>query len=427
MLGTKTISDLITDPKLIKAGRINIIEAPVSSGKTSFALTALPQWAGSPEKVLYLIDTNNGEYHIQRNILTRAVDRRTYAFWDYNEKHYWGEPISEVAMPVMTYAGLGQELRKHKKSLNLAAYEYIICDEMQHLVSYQNYEGNNANLAAAEAALGLLPSLSKTKIVAISATPQKIRERFREFCRDVPYDKSDLLRLETFHPKPYAGKVEDILDSIAADPLQKTGILYTTQIADMKRYINYANRIGIPANGFWSNSPDTQKENPFTPAQRELRQTVLEQETIPDDIRLLVINAASETCIKIQGERRKVDYMIVHNSDEEVKTQVRGRYHGDLDLCCYHDKEAANLATLKSFAVPERYLNTRLYREEQDELCAMLSLRKPHGTGSEHYKWPTVSAMLRANGYDVSPSKKDKTRGGQHYYEISKGTNSGKS
>ena len=32
MTGTKTITDLITDKETIKAGRINIIEAPVSSG-----------------------------------------------------------------------------------------------------------------------------------------------------------------------------------------------------------------------------------------------------------------------------------------------------------------------------------------------------------------------------------------------------------
>ena len=59
MLGTKTISDLITDPNTLKPGRINIIDAPVSSGKTHFALSALPKWAGTPEKVLYLIDTTN--------------------------------------------------------------------------------------------------------------------------------------------------------------------------------------------------------------------------------------------------------------------------------------------------------------------------------------------------------------------------------
>ena len=68
MIGNKTISDLITDKDTLKVGRINIIDAPVSSGKTHFALVILPEWAGNPEKILYLIDTTNGEMSIQRNI-----------------------------------------------------------------------------------------------------------------------------------------------------------------------------------------------------------------------------------------------------------------------------------------------------------------------------------------------------------------------
>lgn len=60
MAGNKFLSDLITDPAVFKAGRINIIEAPVSSGKTTLALKSIPAWAGDPERVLYLIDTTNG-------------------------------------------------------------------------------------------------------------------------------------------------------------------------------------------------------------------------------------------------------------------------------------------------------------------------------------------------------------------------------
>ena len=92
MSGTKTISDLITDPNALQKGRINIIDAPVSAGKTHFALTVLPKWS-SPERILYLIDTTNGEMRLQSNMLKRAaedpnaaapVDRLMYSFCDYN-------------------------------------------------------------------------------------------------------------------------------------------------------------------------------------------------------------------------------------------------------------------------------------------------------------------------------------------------------
>ena len=47
-----------------------------------------------------------------------------------------------------------------------------------------------------------------------------------------------------------------------------------------------------------------------------MRQTVLDEETIPNYIDLLVINNSSETCIKIKEENRKVDYVIVHTISE---------------------------------------------------------------------------------------------------------------
>ena len=76
----------------------------------------------------------------------------------------------------------------------------------------------------------------------------------------------------------------------------------------MKKYIDYANSIGVRANGFWSINTKPQLQHPFTKEQWDLRHTVLEKETIPAGIDLLVINAASETCIKIKQDNRIVDY-----------------------------------------------------------------------------------------------------------------------
>ena len=70
MKGSKRISNLITSKDQLLTGRINIIEANVSAGKTHFALNTLPAWTGSPERILYLIDTNNGEYRMLENLLT---------------------------------------------------------------------------------------------------------------------------------------------------------------------------------------------------------------------------------------------------------------------------------------------------------------------------------------------------------------------
>jgi hypothetical protein len=234
-------------------------------------------------------------------------------------------------------------------------------------------------------------------------------------CYDVPFDRSDLQRLETFTEIPYSGSVEDIL----LQHKGQTGILYTVTIEGMKKYMDFANENHIKANGFWS----INAHMPMSREQLDLRETVLEKETIPADIDLLVINAASETCIKIDGKKRKVDYMAVHNSDREIQTQVRGRYHGTLSTFYYHDVAAANLYACRH--LPAKYLNVRLYADERKELCDILDLRKPKDPYNGHYMWPKVMACLQECGFDVQ-GRKDSGRDGKWYYVISgKCTNSG--
>ena len=136
MRGSKYLSELITDPAHILPGKINLIEANTSAGKTYFALNTLPQWAGTPEKVLYLIDTINGELRLRQNIV--AISRLDYELANYGEKEGWGEPIAcaRGKMPVMTYAGFGAEI-KNAGIPFWEKFEYIVCDEIQNLVNYQ--------------------------------------------------------------------------------------------------------------------------------------------------------------------------------------------------------------------------------------------------------------------------------------------------
>ena len=361
--------------------------------------------------MLYLIDTKNGEFSIQRNEI--AVSRQTYALADYCSGKVWGEWAHDAdgKMPVMTYAGFGSEVRLGRH-FPWKDFDYIICDEMQNLVNYQNIKGGNRiNLEYAEMALQTVAREEKTRIIALSATPQKIRERFGGLCHNVPFDRSDLFQVETFRRIPYSCNAEDLL----AAHKGQTGILYTTAVADMKTIIRYARSIGIRADGFWSLSDDTQLRHPMDEAQLALWRTVLDRETIPEDIDLLVINAASETCIKIKEENRRVEYMIVHNKDREICAQVRGRYHGDLPIFYWHDVEVANRYICRH--LPERFLDVRLYAKEQNELCCNLNLRAEHGN---RYSMPTVAKYLKECGYQVE-KKKDSKRNGQHYYVITAG------
>ena len=185
----------------------------------------------------------------------------------------------------------------------------------------------------------------------------------------------------------------------------------------MKRYINYANSIGMRANGFWSDKEETQKKHPMNGDQCKLRDTILGKEVMPQDLDLLVINAASQTCIKIQPDNRPIDFMIVHNCNEEIKTQVRGRYNADLQDFYYHNVEEGNDNLVRDNPLPEHYLNRRIYSEDWKEICAYYRAHKPHG-GT--YGKETIIKMLQENGFQVSEPKKDSKNGGKMYRIITK-------
>lgn len=395
MKGSRYLSELITNPDILLPRRINIIEAGTSAGKTWFALNTLPEWAGSPEKVLYLIDTVNGDMRLQQNILT--ISRQNYVIADYASGSLFGEfaDAAKQKMPVMTYAGFGAEIRRSEHPF-WEKFEYIVCDEMQNLVHYQSY-GSKELLLLVDATLRKIVASGKTKVVALSATPQKIRKHFGALCHNVSFDSSDLIRYETAETVPYTG-----VEAILLQSLGQTGILYTQSVTDMLRYIDFARNNGIRADGFWSMSPDTQKKHPMSQAQEFLRDMVLTQETFPDDLELLVINDASETCIKIQAAKRKVDYMIIHYDDEEKRIQVRGRYCGDLPKLYIHGPPSESY----TLTVPSQFLNVPLFMTEKDALCRILNL---HSNG-KRCGWPTVKKGLQESGFTVEEGRRNNKR-----------------
>ena len=238
----------------------------------------------------------------------------------------------------------------------------------------------------------------KAKIIALSATPQKAREHFGDLCWNVPFDSSCLISYETASTETYAS-----VHSLLLQVRGKTGILYTERIESMKNIISFAREQGIRADGFWSIREEAQAKHPMSEEQFALRKAVLEQETIPENIDLLVINASSETCIKIQGEKRKVDYMIIHTTNEETQTQVRGRYCGDLPKLYLHSTTLNPM----EIVVPASYLGRKLFDEDKKALCRTLNLTNPKGG---YYKWRKVSSLLEEGNYSLEMGRENYKR-----------------
>ena len=131
MLGTKYLSELVK-PEMLQAGKLNIIKSPTGSGKSYFALTAIPQTlTDATHRLVYLIDTINGK----EQILNNYHAQRDYMDWVNETSHHFlyfdkeCEPVGESVV-VITYAKFGKILEEHP---NFHEYfDYIICDDRDH-------------------------------------------------------------------------------------------------------------------------------------------------------------------------------------------------------------------------------------------------------------------------------------------------------
>ena len=74
MLGKKWLSEAVHADEIEK-GVLNIVCAPVGSGKTTWALDVLSNTVSSKYKMLYLIDTKNGKEQLLKHPATQYCSK----------------------------------------------------------------------------------------------------------------------------------------------------------------------------------------------------------------------------------------------------------------------------------------------------------------------------------------------------------------
>lgn len=385
MTGSKYLSELVSLDMLQK-DKLNIIKSPTGSGKTYFALNAIPNAVKSAYyNVVYLIDTVNGKEQILQNYNTTA-----YSLW-------WEHIIEDKSLHccedrrvvIMTYAKFGQLLEGnptfHKN------FDYIICDELPSLIKFQYFsERPNLHSVAREGLENAVRN-DNTTVIALSATPNLIRKHFHAPFYDVPIDNSVIRRYETRDIINYTN-LEYLLSSL--EPAE-TGICYVSRITQMKKLEELARNLGFNPISIWS---IRNKDHAMNEQQLAVRKSILEDFIFPSEYNLLFINASSETSLKIKSP---VDYVIVHDNDYDTQVQVRGRVNSDLS------KLYLPLIGTTDLTVPEEYLNKPLFTEEKAELCAILNRTNPY---NRRFGWTTIKSMLIDCDYTISEGRKNNRR-----------------
>lgn len=379
------MSELVSLETLQKK-KLNIIKSPTGSGKTYFALRAIPESISDAyHHVVYLIDTVNGKEQILQNYNATVYS----SYWKEEVSHDELQKIASQKLVVMTYAKLGQLLLTDKRFCH--HFDYIICDELPSLLKFQNFSEKPNLHSIAKEALEEVTAHSDTVVIALTATPDLLYRQFKAPYYEVPIEQTLIRRYKTGEIVGY-DNLECLLSSLEPD---ETGICYVSHITQMKSLEEKARELGFNPISIWSIN---NKDHPMNEEQLAARQSILKDFTLPPQYNLLFINASSETSLKIKSP---VDYVIVHSKDCDTQVQVRGRVNRDLSKLYLPHLDPTALT------VPNEYLNKPLFAAEKNQLCEILNRKNPY---NRPYRWPSIKSMLIDCDYTLSEGRKDNRR-----------------
>lgn len=368
----KYLSDII-DPEDLGTYCLNLIEAPCGAGKTEFIKRILEPFINEDnwQDILFLIDTKTGAEQLELTFKDTNVTVMTYAKYaniviNTPEKDYWNSYDS-----------------------------VIVCDEFHNLISWSKWQNNNIHDVAFDIIFNKIYLEKVYMVIALSATPQKIRdafESFEDYIHEVPL-------LEA--PRQYENEKVNYYDNLTMllneiRPRQK-GIIYIPHISQIIKYQNKLTQNGIKAASIWS---IRNTEYPMTEEQQELRQYVIRNRCMPSDVDVLFINKSCETSITINGH---IDFMIIHSSEADVQIQARGRYRNDLNQLYLYNLYGSE----QKIKVPQEWIDKKLYKNDKSALCKYLDFKNECG---RTLGWTTVKEILADYGYVIKDGRTNKDR-----------------
>ena len=185
-----------------------------------------------PCKMLYLIDTRNGNQQIvsKHDIAAFYSDewKETVAYGI----EWFGEVLFQDQIVVMTYAKFGVLAERYPRFGY--DFELILCDEIHSLPKFCNIpakRGDKNYHIMAKRRLEDIINRSQVTVVGLSATPQKAEEQLCCSIRHITVD-DDVRQLEVKKIIPYTNKWT-LLEQLSP---KKKGIVYFERIASMNDF-----------------------------------------------------------------------------------------------------------------------------------------------------------------------------------------------
>ena len=399
----KTLFDVLEDLTQFEPHKFHMINSPPGTGKTYAAVNKLAEL--SPKKrLLYLIDTIAGRDGIEedyKNIVgyedVLEYDKKACDIFleEYDEKY-------ENIAVVMTYAKFGYLMRDNL--LNLSDYGVLICDEMQSLMRYMDWdlarvksvftkfckdEHFNKGLPYLCLSYAAFDAIVKTYknvdngifVIAITATPNNVKKRIRTYT-NIRLSE-ELEEFKNNNVKEYTS-IDDIPYLIS-----KTGktLIYLQSIEQMKAMRDSLNRCGVVCECLWS--PNSKKT--LSDQQNKLREYITKKKKFPKRLSVLIINFAYYSSINIKDEY--IDTVILHTGNEEIRIQARGRVRHDIENLYLYNSTALIIKD-----IPDEFLGVKLRNGEKKQIKEYLNITTENGT---QRGFPYIIEHLPTDKYEV--------------------------
>ena len=406
------LSDILSVDDLGNDFCMYLIVAPCGAGKTKFAIDAVASMWGDPQKSLYLIDTIAGKEQLLQNPKCQCYDR------EWRDSDSPDRLAHSGKVTVMTYAFFGALCKYYPYWYS--GLDVIICDEIHKLFEMRLWgvakkvpDEDNLYDQAWQAIFQSYTFGRVQTVVAMTATPQGLYNQYRRKYDDGTWSAPDEdwiqreIRLVPLHgiPRHYEQKNIHQYSNLTALcnklPTDRKGIIYMSRISMMEKYRELLQNRGINAVSIWS--PHNQHWW-MSKQQHEVRNYIIENAAVPDDVDVLLINKSCETSINVKSH---IDYIVVHSSDPDTQTQAIGRYRNDLDDLYVYDPELG-----EEIELPEKMLGVPLFKEDIVKFIKEQNIRDETG---RLVGQPTFISYLKDSGYDVADKK---VKGGKRYHIV---------
>lgn len=377
------------DYKIVKK-TINLIVAPAGSGKTYLIFNHLIH-KYNLKKTIYLCDTSNLKHAVimdeEYKHLCKMFSRIDgNSFWDILNK-------SDGKVTVMTYAQFAILLKSDPYIYD--NIECVLCDEIHNLIKYRNKFDNTDEQVYAVAINKLIEMKTYADIVCLTATPNVLRHTDMRKNHDfVEFNLTDneikFYKEGKREPFNQISNIVNNLKNYCDFENNKKVMIYTDKIKTVNKLVEMCEGLGLKAIGLWSMNNENHKMND---EQKEVRNSILENGTIPVNVDVLIINASYETGINIKN--KNVECVIINSTDQDTLVQARNRIRCDIPLLLYKDNSVVDDTIIE---LNEKWLNKRLTKEEKEKICNELNLVNERGRG---LKWTSIKKKLEENDYTI--------------------------